>query len=206
MDGTLVDTVPDIHAALAHCLQAAGYDSHDQATTRHWIGFGARTLIEQALKHHAQPLPAAETQALLEVFLTHYRAHIADASQPYPHVVDTLATLRERGAKLAVITNKLTELTLPLLEGLGMTGHFDAVVCGDTTAAPKPAPDPVHYCLEQLGIGHDQSLFVGDSATDVDAARAANVTVVCVRDGYNHGVDVHTLEPDGVIDTFRELL
>ena len=95
---------------------------------------------------------------------------------------------------------------MPLLEQIGLRDHFDLVVCGDTAAAPKPDPAPVHYCLEALRVAPERALFVGDSETDVNAARAAGVAVVCVRDGYNHGVDVTTMDLDGVIDTFTELL
>ena len=105
-----------------------------------------------------------------------------------------------------MVTNKLTELSEPLLKDIGLYDFFDLIVCGDTTAQPKPAADPIVLCLEHFDLTPPQVLMVGDSETDVLAAKAANVDVACVRDGYNHGVDVTTLDPDFVITSFAELL
>jgi phosphoglycolate phosphatase len=204
LDGTLVDTAPDINAALNHSLRQAGLNPVDQALTRHWVGHGSRVLIAQALQHHH--VSEIEIDTLLEPFLTYYRANLSTDSVIYPGVTDTLMTLRNRGARLAVVTNKLTALSVPLLEGIGLAPLFDLIVCGDTTTAPKPDPAPVQFCLDHFDVAAGATLFVGDSETDVNAARAAGVAVVCVRDGYNHGVDVTTLPVSGVIDNFSELL
>ncbi len=204
LDGTLVDTAPDINAALNYCLQQANLPSVDESLTRHWVGHGSRVLIGQALQHHHVAETPIET--LLPDFLSYYSNHLAEYSQIYPGVIQTLETLRVRGAKLAVVTNKLTELSVPLLEQIGLMPYFDIVVCGDTAVAPKPDPAPVRYCLDHFELGPDQVLFVGDSDTDVNAANACGCAVVCVRNGYNHGVDVTTLAVDGVIDHFEELL
>ncbi len=205
LDGTLVDTAPDINAALNFCLDRAGFDAVDEALTRHWVGHGARVLIGQALQHHHNA--ATEVDVLLPDFLEYYSGHLADHSRIYPEVTDALTALRAKGAQLAVVTNKLTELSVPLLEQIGLAPYFDLVVCGDTAAAPKPDPAPVKYCLDRFGgLAPNRALFVGDSETDVNAANAAGVPVVCVRDGYNHGVDVTTLALNGVIDSFSELL
>ncbi len=212
LDGTLIDTVPDINAALNHTLQVSGFDTVNESLTRHWIGHGARVLIEQALAHADARHPATsaalkhQQEAMLEIFLTHYRANLATLSAPYPKVLDSLTTLRARGAKLAVVTNKMAALTEPQIREIGMAEYFDLIISGDTAANPKPAPDPVLLCLAQLKVDASQALFVGDSETDVLAAQAASVAVVCVRDGYNHGQDVTQLDADGVIDTFEELI
>ena len=105
-----------------------------------------------------------------------------------------------------MVTNKLTELSEPLLKDIGLYDFFDLIVCGDTADQPKPAADPIVLCLEHFDLTPAQVLMVGDSETDVLAAKAANVDVACVRDGYNHGVDVTTLDPDFVITSFAELL
>lgn len=221
LDGTLVDTAPDINAALNHALHRAGLEPVDEALTRHWVGHGAQVLIEQALQQHngarrgrrrggTRGDPAggthADPQSLLEAFIDHYRRHIADHSQVYPAVLESLQTLRQRGASLAVVTNKRTALTQPLLDTLAMTHLFDSIVCGDTAALPKPAADPALHACRELGLTPAEVLFVGDSETDVACARAAGCAVVCVRDGYNHGVPAEALGADGVIDSFRELL
>ena len=100
----------------------------------------------------------------------------------------------------------MTKLSVPLIEGLDMSHYFESIICGDSAPQPKPEPDPVYLCLEHLETDAADALFVGDSETDVLAARAAGMNVVCVRDGYNHGVDVSTLDLDGVIDSFEDLL
>jgi phosphoglycolate phosphatase len=204
LDGTLVDTAPDLNAALNRALTGAGLAPVSEALTRHWVGHGARVLIEQALHHQGGSPGLADD--LHEAFLDHYQRHIADLSRPYPHVVSTLATLRARGAKLAVVTNKRTSLTRLLLDALDLTARFDAVVCGDTAALPKPAADPALYACEALGLQPKDVLFVGDSETDVACARAAGCAVVCVPDGYNHGVAPEALGADAVIRSFRDLI
>lgn len=207
LDGTLVDTAPDISVALNHSLTAAGFASVSENHTRHWIGHGARILIKEALAHQTYKGDMeAQLDAMLPVFLDYYSDHHAHHSTAYPTVVDTLQTLRARGARLAVVTNKVTHLSELILDTLGLREYFDSVVCGDTTPKPKPDPAPVHYCLRELQITPEQALFVGDSNTDVGAARNAGTNIVCVRYGYNQGQDVSQLDVDGVIDTFSELL
>lgn len=204
LDGTLVDTAADLNGALNHVLAGVGLAPVDVAHTRHWVGHGARVLIEQTLTDQGQQASLAES--LLDTFIDYYQRHVADLSRPYPHVVETLAALRERGARLAVVTNKREKLTLPLLAALDLDGHFDCVVGGDTAARPKPAADPALLACERLGLTPGDVLFVGDSTTDVDCARAAGCDVVCVPDGYNHGIPAHELGADAVIDSFRTLV
>lgn len=205
LDGTLVDTAPDINAALNYCLRQAKLPEVDETLTRHWVGHGSRVLVDQALAHHNRTTD--DVEPLLADFLGYYADNLAVHSQIYPDVENTLKLLRDRGAKLAVVTNKLTKLSVPLLEQIGLRDLFDLVVCGDTAAAAKPDPAPVYHCLNAFGqMSADRALFVGDSDTDVNAANAAGVDVICVRDGYNHGVDVTTLLLNGVIDGFGEIL
>jgi phosphoglycolate phosphatase len=204
LDGTLVDTAPDISAALNHALGISGLEGVDESLTRHWIGHGSRVLVQQALQHQRGPEDAlAEVQ---RQFLEYYERHIADHGRPYPHVVESLQVLRDRGARLAVVTNKLTRLALPLLQALDLTQLFHALVCGDTAAQPKPAADPALHACAAMGLEAAESLLVGDSETDVACARAAGCPVVCVADGYNHGVPAHQLGADAVIDSFRDLV
>lgn len=207
LDGTLIDTVPDIHVALNVTLTQHAFPEVSLDLTRHWIGHGAAALVRESLLHHEKGDPDEDTYlAMVDTFLTYYASHLSEFSMPYPGVTETLTALRARGAKLAVVTNKIAALSEPLLGQMNMSGYFDAIICGDSAAKPKPAPEPVELCLTQLGVEAGSALFVGDSGTDVGAAQAANMAVVCVRDGYNHGIDVVTLGADGVIDNFRELL
>ena len=204
LDGTLIDTAPDLTFALNHALAEFGLKGVDLATARNWVGQGARRALERAVAHRGAPVDALD--AMLESFLECYRSHIAVDSAPYADVEETLAALAGRGAKLAVVTNKRGELTHKLLAEIGFAGRFDAVVAGDSTPRPKPAPDPALVACEALGLGADEVLFVGDSAADVGCARAVGCAVVCVAYGYRQGVAAADLGADAVIETFRDLL
>ncbi|NIP16446.1 MAG: phosphoglycolate phosphatase [Pseudomonadales bacterium] len=204
LDGTLIDTAPDINVALNHALAHRDRPPVNEALTRHWVGHGARVLVEQALAYHE--LPGDDLDPIHEAFLAYYADHSAEHSRVYPGVVQTLEALKARGARLAVLTNKLTRFSLPILSTLGVDGYFDATVCGDTATAPKPAADPALLACRELRTIPGDSLVVGDSQTDVLCARAAGCPVVCVRDGYNHGVPADQLGADAVIESFLDLL
>ena len=204
LDGTLIDTAPDLTFALNHALAEFGFAGVDVAVARNWVGQGARSALERAVAHRNVPTDAVD--AMLASFLDCYRNHIAVESAPYADVEATLAALAERGAKLAVVTNKRGELTSKLLAEIGFAGHFEAVVAGDATPRPKPAPDPALAACEALGLGVDEVLLVGDSLADVGCARAAGCAVVCVAYGYRQGLAAADLGADAVIETFRDLL
>ncbi len=212
LDGTLVDTAPDISAALNHALHRHGYSGFDEALARHWVGHGARMLIKQALQNQRPPDADTDsnsetiTEALLADFIGYYEEHIADFSKPYPAVIDTLTQLNKRGAKLAIVTNKLTTLSKQVLDALELTRYFQSIVCGDSTDNPKPAADPALLACRELSLPVTRVLFVGDSATDVDCARAAGCDVVCVPDGYNHGIAASELGADAVIESLQDLV
>ena len=204
LDGTLIDTAPDLHRALNHALDEFGFAHVEESLARRFIGHGALVMIERAISH--QEAQHSDPAELLDVFLGYYAEHICDASVAYPEVADTLAELRSRGAKLAVVTNKRKHFADLLIEQMGWRHHFDTIVGGDTAAQPKPAADPVVLTSEEIGVPLSNILFIGDSATDVGAARAADVPVVVVRDGYNEGIPACELGADAVIDGFSELL
>jgi len=206
LDGTLVDTAPDLGQALNASLQGAGYSGVTTALARNWIGHGAKFSLTQALAHHDLVLPDETVNALLENFLDYYADHVADQSTVYEGVIDTLDHLHSQGTPLAVVTNKPSRFTLPLLESMSLAGYFQSVVCGDTAAAPKPAPDPINLCLDQFSVAPNRVLMVGDSVTDVEAAKAAGVDVACFRHGYNHGVDVQTLNATFLFDRIDQIL
>lgn len=205
LDGTLIDTAPDIAAAVNHGLERFGYGPASPALVRHWVGYGARACLEQALAEQGEEPDAAAMDALLACCLERYRAHIADRSTPYPGAVEALQALSGRGAKLAVVTNKRIVLTQALLEALQLASLFGAVIGGDSAARPKPAADPILLACEQLGLGPAEALFVGDSPTDVAGARAAGCPVVCVSYGYSHGIAPAQLGADAVIDSLQAL-
>lgn len=205
LDGTLVDTAPDLLRALNHALGAGGMPPAPARLVRHWVGQGVRAMLEAAAAHHGQAMSEAELAKLERQCLDYYLAHIADHSQPYPTVAATLAALAAE-RPLAVVTNKLTAYSERLLAALDLRRFFGVVVGRGSAMPPKPDPAPVHHACAGLGVAAAEALFVGDSATDVACARAAGCRVVVYRHGYNQGVAPEALGADGVIDSFEALL
>ena len=205
LDGTLVDTAPDLSRALNHTLASAGLRDVDESLTRHWVGHGVRATLEAAFEHLGVRAEAGELDRHQAALVDHYAAHIADYSLPYPAVVETLAALTAR-APLAVVTNKPTDLSKRLLDALDLTQYFDVVVGRGTTEHFKPHPEPALYACERLDKPPGRVLFVGDSETDVLCARAAGCDVVLYRHGYNHGKDPDHLGAEEVIDSFEALV
>ena len=206
LDGTLVDTAPDLMAGLNVCLVEHGYTAVDEELTRRWVGHGAAKMIERALVYQGSDGPPAQlAKSMLDRFLDYYIAHIADESTPYPGVREALTSLGLR-TRLGVVTNKVTRLTTALLDALDLTRCFEVVVCGDTLGVYKPAADPALYACEALGADPGRTLFVGDSITDVQCARAAGCDVVCVPYGYSGGIAPEDLGADRLIDSLTCLV
>lgn len=205
LDGTLVDTAPDLSRALNHTLTAAGLRRVDESLTRHWVGHGVRAMLEAAFRHLGRCASAEALDRHQATLLDHYAAHIADYSLPYPTVVETLQILAER-VPLAVVTNKPTDLGNDLLAALDLARFFQIVVGRGSTERFKPDPAPALYACQHLGKAPAEALFVGDSETDVLCARAAGCPVVLYRYGYNHGRDPDDLGAEGVIDSFDALV
>ena len=203
LDGTLVDSLPDLRQAVNRLLGDLGRPPVSAAELRLWVGDGAAILVERALTATGG-MPADGAKAMLGRFLAHYRGHTADESRPYPGVVDTLESLRRRGHPLGVCTNKPTALSLEMLQTLDLLPYFQAVVGGDGVAARKPDPGHLRATLEAMGCAGAKALMVGDSANDVVAARAAAMPVVVVAFGYCRG-DPRDLGADVVIDDFARL-
>ncbi|HXL98364.1 MAG TPA: HAD family hydrolase [Rhizomicrobium sp.] len=202
LDGTLVDTAPDLLGALNAVLAAEGRHGVDTATLRHMVGFGARSLIEQAMAASGAPVTADRLPALVDRFIVHYRAHIADESRPFPHVVETLAALADDGARMGVLTNKPQELTQPLLETLGLARYFTAIHGAGRYDYVKPDPRVFHHVVDELGGG--PAIMIGDSRTDVATARAAGAPVILLSYGYTPE-PARTLGADAVIDDFADV-
>ena len=205
LDGTLVDTAPDLMRALNHALARADLGPVDEALTRHWVGHGVRAMLDAALAHHRATLSAERVDDLQTACLDYYGSHVADCSRPYPAVVDTLGALAQRSA-LAVVTNKPADLSKRLLAALDLDRFFTVVLGRGSTAKPKPDAMPALAACERLGVAPANTLFVGDSETDVLCARAAGCAVALYRYGYNHGRAPQSLGADRVIESFRELV
>jgi phosphoglycolate phosphatase len=202
LDGTLVDTAPDLTAALNHALGALGRGAVPAESVRHMVGHGARALLEKGLAATGGVTPALVDQGF-PIFLAHYEAHIADASRPYPGVEAAMDVLADRGVKLAVCTNKLESLARALIESLGWTDRFAAIVGGDTLPVRKPDPAPLFAAIE--ASGGRPAAFVGDSITDTDTARAAAIPCVAVSFGFSDRPPAQ-LGADILIDHFDALI
>lgn len=204
LDGTLIDTAPDLISTLNLILAREGLApvAHDAA--RQLIGGGARRMIERALAAEGRTLTEAQLDRMFEAFIEYYGAHIADRSRPFPHVEATLEHLAEAGHRLAVCTNKLEWLSVRLLDALDLTRHFAAICGADTFGIQKPDPQMLRLTVQRAGGEAARAVMVGDSVTDVRASRAATVPVIAVNFGYSD-VPIATLQPDRIIGSFAEL-
>lgn len=206
LDGTLVDSAPDLAVAVDAALAELGRSPAGEGRVREWIGDGAQLLVKRALTGSLDGEPPAELfERVYPCFLAHYRRHLSDRSRLYPGVAAALADLRRQGLALGVVSNKPQRFIGPLLAALGIERDFAVVVGGDTLAQRKPHPAPLLFAARQLGVAPAQTLMAGDSRNDVQAARQACMRVVCVPYGYNHGEDIRLAAPDAVVEDLREL-
>jgi len=204
-DGTLVETIGDLHAGLNRTLADAGRGEVNLGDARRMVGDGSRNLVARAFAATGPALEEAELDRHLERFLEYYSSDISRLSHPYPGVVETLAELQERGLALGICTNKPERMARLLLEALDLDGVFGAIIGGDTLPQKKPDPTPLLTVLEMLGAAPEEALMVGDATQDQEAARRAGTAVVLVSFGYSR-VPVAELDAEAVIDEFPELL
>ena len=210
LDGTLVETAPEICDAVNDTLQHFGFASVTQLQVNDWIGHGTLELLIQALSF-VQGLSDATVRRserltdIAAIFKTHYRARCGTRSHCYPHVLEALQRLKSHGLLLGVVTNKEAAYTQTVLDAHGLTPLFDCVISGDTLPTKKPQPDGVLSCLKRFHVPADRTLFVGDSSIDVATARNAGVAVWVVPYGYNMGAAIADSHPDRVIASFAEL-
>ena len=206
VDGTLVDSVPDLAYCVDELMKALGREPHGEAKVRDWVGNGVERLCRRALVGQLDGEPSDEDFArAYPIFLELYAENTSKRSCLYPGVREGLDHLKAQGYKIGCVTNKAAQFTLPLLKDLGIHDEFEIIVCGDTLAEKKPHPLPLLHAAEQLGVTAEQSLMLGDSMSDVKAARAAGFQIICMSYGYNHGEDIRDYKPDAVIDSMSEL-
>jgi phosphoglycolate phosphatase len=204
LDGTLVDTAPDLVDTLNVVFAHEGLPPVPFATARNLIGGGARRMIERGLQAEGRSYMPTEIDRLFARFIDYYSAHIADRSRPFPALEAALDSLAADGARLAVCTNKLERLSVRLLEALGLAHRFHAVCGQDTFGVQKPNPEFLRATIGRAGGDAKRAVMVGDSANDIDAARAAGVPVIAVDFGYTE-TPVSRLKPDRIISSFGEL-
>lgn len=204
LDGTLVDTAPDLTASLNTVLTADGAAAVSLATGRSMIGGGVRVLVSRAYAAAGIDLSPADLSARVDRFIEDYRSHIARESRPYPGLIDALHWLAAQGARLAVCTNKRTDLSIALLRALDLAGRFAAIVGADLAPAAKPDPRHLNLAIERAGGRIDQAVMVGDTRLDALVARAASVPLILVDFGYADA-PVETFQPDVLISHFSAL-
>lgn len=204
LDGTLVDTAPDLAAAMNHVLAAHGRPPLPVDDVRHLVGHGARALISRGLAATGDARPDL-VEASTPLFLQYYAAHIADGSRPFDGVTAALDALAAAGCRLAVCTNKPTALAVSLIEALGWGSRFAAIVGFDAVPRAKPDAGHVHATLAACGGDAATAVFVGDSATDVGAARNAGLPILLVSFGFTDR-PAQELGGDAVIDHYDQLL
>ncbi len=207
LDGTLMDSVPDLAAAVDKMLMLLGREPAGIERVRDWVGNGSRVLVRRALAGQLDHDGVSDELAdeALALFMQAY-AGGHELTAVYPGVRECLDWLREREVKLAIITNKPAQFIEPLLEEKGLAGYFQWLVGGDTLPQQKPDPAALFWVMDKAGVAPGESLFVGDSRNDVRAAKAAAVPCVALTYGYNHGEPIANEQPALVLDNLRELV
>ena len=206
VDGTLVDSVPDLAYCVDQMMARLGRPPHGEAAVRNWVGNGVERLVRRALIGALDGEPAeADYERAYPIFLDLYAENTSGRSMLYPGVQEGLEYLSANGYPLGCVTNKAAQFTEPLLKDLGVYDAFEIVVSGDTLPKKKPDPLPLLYAAEHFGVEPRDALMIGDSVSDVKAARAAGFHIICMSYGYNHGQDIRLAEPDAVIDSMAEL-
>ena len=204
LDGTLVDTAPDLISTLNLVLAGGGLPPVAYDDARRMIGGGPRRMVERALIAAGRNVSTAERDRMFRIFIDHYSAHIADRSRPFPHLESVLQRLAGEGYRLAVCTNKLEWLSLRLLDTLNLSRFFAAICGQDTFGIQKPDPQMLRLTIRRAGGEVRRTIMVGDSMIDVRTARAANVPVIAVAFGYSE-VAPETLNADRLVTSFIEL-
>lgn len=204
LDGTLVDTAPDLANTLNVILTQEGFEPVHYDQARMMIGVGARAMLERALKAQQADVTSLKLDRMFDDFIDYYVAHIADASQPFPGLIPALDRLAASGFSFAVCTNKLEGPSRLLLDALDLTRRFAFVAGPDTFGVKKPDPAVLRLTIERAGGSTQDAIMIGDSATDIDTARAAGIPVIAVDFGYTD-IPVTKLNPTRVISHFDAL-
>ncbi len=206
VDGTLVDSVPDLAYCVDEMMQQIDLPARGEAAVRDWVGNGVECLVRRALVNQLQGEPdEALFQKAYPIFMSLYAENSCQRSYLYDGVREGMDWLKSQNIRLGCVTNKAAQFTLPILKKLALHDEFESVVCGDTLTERKPHPLPLLHSAEVLGVAPENALMIGDSISDVKAARAAGFGIICMSYGYNHGADIRDSNPDVVIDSMAQL-
>lgn len=206
LDGTLLDTVLDLHAAADGMLADLGRPPVPVEDIRAYVGRGIPNLVKRVLAGNLEAAddPAPPPDEALSAFKRHYATFNGRRAQPFPGVIDGLDALKAKGLPLGVITNKAHAFTVPLLERTGLAKYMNVTVSGDSLPKPKPDPMPLVWACGRLNVSPANTLMVGDSVHDFKAGRAAGCRVFLVPYGYNEGQDVRGLDCDAIVSTLLD--
>ncbi len=206
VDGTLVDSVPDLAWCVDAMMRELGMPERGEAVVRHWVGNGVERLTKRALINdlNGEPEEALYAKAL-PIFQKLYSENTSKRSRLYDGVLEALDFLKSTDVRIGCVTNKASQFTLPILRDLGIADYFELVICGDMVERKKPDPMPLLQAAEQMGVAPEASMMLGDSMSDVKAARAAGFQIICMSYGYNHGEDIRDYHPDAVVDSMAEI-
>ena len=208
LDGTLIDSVPQLYLAVQAALKSNQLSAVSIEQVRNWIGNGADVLLKRAIcqQYHFTDIDEVLFQQVKSQFDHYYQMGIDSDYSLYPAVKETLSVLAQAGYSMAVVTNKPDQFVQPLLQSAGIAEFFTYTLGGGCLPVKKPDPLPLHYLCEQFNVQPAQTLMVGDSKNDIQAARAAGIPVVGLSYGYNHGEPIENSAPDWVLHRFDELV
>lgn len=205
LDGTLIDTAPDLAYAAERMMADLGMPCPSPETIATYIGNGVSRLVKRVLTGDMDAEPdAALFDRALALYQTHYGANVSRSSRPFPGVVEGLRAFKAMGLRVACITNKAEQFTHPLLKATGLFDYFELILSGDSLPRRKPDPLPLLHACEVFGIRPNALLLIGDSLNDTQAARAAGSAVFCVPYGYNRGRPVAELDLDAVVPSLAD--
>lgn len=203
LDGTLIDSVPDLAGGVDAMLAHFGKSPAGVAQVRHWVGNGSVKLVERAMVW--ADMPCDRLEYAHEIFLQKYAEHQSQTTE-YGGVSDGLNALLDKGLMLGLCTNKPAQFLPNILSKMGWTDKFACVVGGDSLPTKKPDPAPLLYICDTLGINKSQAVMVGDSKNDIQAGKNAGITTLALTYGYNYGEPIEDSQPDGVFRTFGEMV
>ena len=209
LDGTLVDSAPDLALAVNYMLKQLEKETFSSDLIRSWVGNGAQTLVKRGLSGKSEideNIDPELFEKALDIFLDFYAQNLCVDTVTYPDVKQTLHSLKSKGFRLALVTNKPFDFIQPLLEGLALTELFEVCLGGDSLAKKKPDPLPLLHVCESLNIRAGECVMIGDSKNDILAANAAQIQSIGVTYGYNYGEDIANHKPDYIVDDFSQII
>lgn len=209
LDGTLIDSVPDLATAVNEMLKRLERETFSEDTIRYWVGNGAQMLVKRALSGHTEidvDLDTALFEKALDIFLMLYANNLCKETKAYPNVSSTLNALNSAGYRLVIVTNKPYDFVAPILKGLELDSLFEFWLGGDSLEKKKPDPLPLLHACEKLELNIDQVVMVGDSKNDLLAANAVGMDSVGVTYGYNYGEEISVYDPNLIAEDFSDIL